>query len=167
MDKNLILEKKNRLRTIKTFEQFIGDNNEANVIIVKYLTDILALVTEKTKNLKFNEKLPSSDIGNGWVLDSIPQPSIYENEQTTETETSFINEQEEVEIIINCTYKPMFYIIKSHDRFQPDDEGGEIEFSIESVILWSNDYDNEYNIDLKNSVIADLVEKIINTIENK
>lgn len=158
MDSN----KRNKLRIIKTFEAYIGDSKKIDMLIVQYLQEILDGLknTDIVVNDLFNKSPKESfSLGNGWFSEPFPM-EIDTDERDIENQLEFEHKERDIQIIITYTSSMKVFADKSGDNFIPDSEDNEISHEVNSIILYTDDYDNEYNIQF-NDMILNIVNQII------
>lgn len=166
---------------IKTFEQFSADNGEAQLEALKHLKDIEALVKVVAKGYKMPRtkretnytKVPNRtyevvEFGDGWYVyaNEIPYVSGLENDKTTTQETSFINDDLQVSLVVTSNYHANFWETSPETNEHPAEHDGGVDFEIEKLMYYKNDGNDEYFIELT-AEVSSVLEEIINTIEDK
>lgn len=156
---------RNKLRIVKTFEQFKEDNSKAQIDAYKYLLEISANL-DKIGYFKLKRETRANILKiENWTIYDSPN-SEFENETTEEFETTFENQELKVDIVIVTRITPSFYESWPETQSTPAEYEGEDKIEIESIMLYTENSDNEYNINIT-SEIEDISTKIINSILNK
>lgn len=135
------MEKKNRLSTIKCFEEFKADNEMYYTETLNSLKEILAyLTTHDVINNTIND----------WTIegvDALKDVNEMSPEVTDELMLHNVNTSTDMDITFS--------------RFLANDD---IETEIESIVLWKNEGETDYGIRIDNeisTIVEEILEKII------
>lgn len=159
--------KSNKLMNIKTFEQFKLDNSNAQIKVQEYLQDILNTLNQNVKNQydrvtgKYGDKY--AVVGN-WNISNFPNTQS-ENETTTEFNTEFTNETDEISIIINTSVSVSFYETRPETQTSPAEYNDNNSTELESIAMYDSEGD-EYFIKVTPEIEKISLE-IIKNIMNK
>jgi len=166
---------------IKTFEQFSDDNTQAQLEALKHLKDIEAFVnvvakaykmprTKRTTNYSNvpNRTFEVVEFGDGWYVyaNEIPYVKDLENDKTTTQETSFINDDLKVSLVVTSNYHANFWETSPETNENPAENDGSVDFEIQQLMYYKNDGNDEYFIELT-AEVSSVLEEIINKIEDK
>jgi len=159
--------KSNKLMNIKTFEQFKLDNSNAQIKVQEYLQDILNTLNQNVKNQydrvtgKYGDKY--AVVGN-WNISNFPNTQS-ENETTTEFNTEFTNQTDEISIIINTSVSVSFYETRPETQTSPAEYNDNNSTELESIAMYDSEGD-EYFIKVTPEIEKISLE-IIKNIMNK
>jgi len=157
------MEKKNRLISLKTFEEFKSDNANYYQEVLKYFNDILTYINKngiKTEKNKYNITLV--DAGDWKIEGDINASELYSEDDKYDGDIIFHNVNGIDSMVINVTGYGETLVDKPGDDINPPEFESKANFDVESIILWKDDGSVDYSI-----AVTSEIEKIILDIINK
>jgi hypothetical protein len=160
-------KKSNKLMNIKTFEQFKLDNVNAQIKVQEYLQSILSILDsmkiDDYKNIKSKYGYKYIKVGD-WTIFGMPHTNG-ENETTTEFNTEFNNDIEEISINMNISVSVNFYQVSTQTQTDPADYIDNNNFELQAIAMYDKEGD-EYFINITPE-IEKISNEIIKNIMNK
>ena len=157
------MEKKTRLISLKTFEDFKADNANYYGEVLAYFKSVLEyLNTNGVKPIQTKYNIDMVDAGDWKIEGTIYTSDLQTEDDTLDTELTFHNVNEQDSILVNVTGYGETVHDSPGDYETPPEFESDSHLSIESVVLFKEDGAYDYSI----AVSAEL-ENIILEIVNK
>ncbi len=156
------MEKKTRLISLKTFEEFKADNANHYAEVLGYFKNILEFLKKNgAKHIESNYKIQMIDAGEWKIEGNVYASELHNEDDTLDTDVIFHNINEKDSIDVNVTgYGELTYDNPGDYDTAPYSES-ESHLSIESITLWKDEGSEDFSI-----AVTDEIEKIVLDIIN-
>ena len=156
------MEKKNRLMSLKTFEEFKSDNATYYEEVLNHFKEILAFITKNGVNsidTKYNMKM--IDAGDWRIEGDIVTSELHSEDDHLDEDVFFHNINGLENIDVNITGYGQTLVDKPGDDINPPEFEAEAHLNVESITLWKDNGDSNYSI-----IVSQDIEKIVLEIIN-
>lgn len=157
------MEKKNRLITLKTFEEFKSDNANHYADVLTYFKQMLEYINKNGVNEVQTKYSKMVDAGQWKIEGSIDATDLRSEDDTLDTEIIFHNDNEQDSIMVHVTGYGETTLDEPGDWDTPPEFESESHLTIESVTLWTEDGGNDFSIAVGGeleTVLTDIINKI-------
>ena len=155
------MEKKNRLITLKTFEEFKAENEQFYPFILNNLKGMLTFVN--TNGIKREGQFNMIDAGNGWKIESnISLTDLQTEDDTLDTEITFhYLLTDETFINVNISAVGEQTVNNPGDYNTEPDKESDTHINIDSITYYKDGADHSIKV---TNEISKVIEDIIYTI---
>lgn len=157
------MEKKNRLITLKTFEEFKSDNANHYTEVLGYFNAINTFLDKngvKTEHTKYN--IDMINAGDWKIEGNINKTDLRTEDDNYDDDIIFHNVNGQDSMVVNITGYGETLVDKPGDDINPPEFENDAHFDVESITLWKEDGSVDYSI-----AVTSEIEKIILDIINK
>lgn len=157
------MEKKTRLISLKTFEEFKADNANHYAEVLGYFKSMLEFLKKNgAKPVESKYKLQIIDAGDWKIEGNVYASDLHTDEDTLDTDVIFHNNNEKDSIDVNVTgYGELVSYDPGDGYINPPSSESDSHLSIESITLWKDEGSNDFSI-----AVTDEIEKIVLDIIN-
>jgi hypothetical protein len=158
------MEKKTRLITLKTFEEFKADNANHYAEVLGYFNNILAFLQKNgAQEIETKYKIKMIDAEDWRIEGNVYASELNTEDDTLDTDVIFHNINDKDSIDVNVTGYGELLHSDEGDYMNPPSSESDSHLNIESITLWTDDGSENYSIAVT-SEIEKIVLDIINII---